>query len=191
MLTVVREKSYRPDYVPPSTEFTAAPRSKSNPYQRARVYNQEKFTAAPISQPYYDEDNKENGRPGLLERRVSRRVVPGLPRPLTFKRMNSEKRDRLLPVDTGSEERRATSMDMRGSEPKTLTPPAVSIPSRSMPEIQSPFQEAPGRPIGGGDDHKNPSKQRTGPDDGSSGTARKLMDFFRRGGKNAPDEFNS
>ncbi|KAF2805928.1 kinase-like protein, partial [Mytilinidion resinicola] len=94
------------------------------------------------------DDNKENGRPGLLGRRTSRR------------RMNSEKRDRLLPVDTASEERRATSMDMRGSEPKALSPPAVSIPSRSMPEIQSPFQESPGRPIGGGEDSNIPPGSR-------------------------------
>lgn len=91
-----------------------------------------------------DESNKENGRPhssgGLLHRRSSRKVVPGLPRPLTFKRMNSEKRDKLLEVPVEAEQRRASSNERR---PPTATkrdpsPPPVSLPSMSAPNVLSP-----------------------------------------------------
>lgn len=98
-----------------------------------------------------DEGNKENGRPhssgehalrtaGLLNRRSSRKVVPGLPRPLTFKRMNSEKRDKLLEVPTEPELRRATSADRRPSTftKRNLSPPPISVPSISAPDVLSP-----------------------------------------------------
>lgn len=95
-----------------------------------------------------DEANKENGRPsgdigrstGLLGRRSSRKVVPGLPRPGTFKRQNSEKRDKLMPVPVDPEQRRAASADRRRgtSTKRNLSPPPVSIPSMSAPEILSP-----------------------------------------------------
>jgi hypothetical protein len=78
----------------------------------------------PTAKPEEDVPKENNGRPhssgehasraaGLLNRRSSRKVVPGLPRPLTFKRMNSEKRDKLLEVPAEPEQRRATSADRR------------------------------------------------------------------------------
>lgn len=87
--------------------------------------------------------NKESDRPqssgGLLHRRGSRKVVPGLPRPLTFKRMQSEMRDKLLEVPPEPEQRRATSADRKPSivSKRNLSPPPVSIPSQSAPDVLS------------------------------------------------------
>jgi serine/threonine protein kinase len=122
-----------------------------------------------------DEEGKESGRPhssgehalrtaGLLNRRSSRKVVPGLPRPLTFKRMNSEKRDKLLEVPVAPEQRRATSADRRPSSntKRNLSPPPIFVPSMSAPEVMSPHDsEALDRPvpeptIGGGPDSNIP-----------------------------------
>jgi len=123
-----------------------------------------------------DED-KENGRPhssgehaakhgGLLNRRSSRKVVPGLPRPLTFKRMNSEKRDKLLEVPDQIEQRRAASADRRTSTPlnRTLSPPPISVPSMSAPDVLSPhesdIQQVPQPTIGGDRDSNIPAGSR-------------------------------
>ncbi|KAJ4362939.1 hypothetical protein N0V83_010056 [Neocucurbitaria cava] len=125
------------------------------------------------------EHDKENGRPhssgehasragGLLNRRSSRRVVPGLPRPLTFKRMNSEKRDRLLEVPQEGEQKRAASADRRESVGKKrhLSPPPISVPSMSAPDILSPHESdgqqkpLPEPTIGGGPDSNIPAGAR-------------------------------
>ncbi|KAF2621389.1 hypothetical protein BU25DRAFT_426540 [Macroventuria anomochaeta] len=90
--------------------------------------------------------NKENDRPqssgGLLHRRGSRKVVPGLPRPLTFKRMQSEMREKLLEVPPEPEQRRATSADRKPSivPKRNLSPPPISIPSVSAPDVLSPHE---------------------------------------------------
>jgi serine/threonine protein kinase len=122
-----------------------------------------------------DEENKENGRPhssggavtGLLNRRGSRKVVPGLPRPLTFKRMNSEMRDKLVPVPVDGEQRRAASADRRESQlalKRTLSPPPISVPSMSAPDVLSPQtsegQHKPHHTIGGAPDSNIPAGAR-------------------------------
>lgn len=55
-------------------------------------------------------------RSGVV-RRISRKVVPGLPRPGTFRRQQSELRDNLEPVKSPPEERRTVSVDRRGYAP--------------------------------------------------------------------------
>lgn len=123
-----------------------------------------------------DEEDKENGRPhsshdgrpsGLLNRRSSRKAVPGLPRPLTFKRMNSEKRERLLPVPVDGEQRRAASADRRSSRlalQRTLSPPPISVPSVSAPDVLSPHnsdsQQKTQPTIGGAPDSNIPAGAR-------------------------------
>ena len=78
-------------------------------------------------------------RPGLIPRRLSRKVVPGLPRPQTFTRQNSERRERLCPVEPCAEERRAVSVDRRTNliAKRPRSPPPVSIASLSAPEVGS------------------------------------------------------
>lgn len=70
-----------------------------------------------------------------LTRRLSRRVGVGLPRSTTFKRQNSERRDRLTPLDP--DHRRALSVDRRPlSAQRTRSPPPAVDPRLSAPEVQ-------------------------------------------------------
>ncbi|KAL8849337.1 MAG: hypothetical protein Q9221_005688 [Calogaya cf. arnoldii] len=72
-------------------------------------------------------------RPGIA-RRLSRKVVPGLPRPPTFRRQNSEKRERLKPVEPTITERRAASVGRRRAlSARPASPEPCSIPSLSAP----------------------------------------------------------
>jgi serine/threonine protein kinase len=87
----------------------------------------------PAVQATRDEDQP---RPGL-GRRLSRKVVPGMPRPGTFKRQQSERRERLMPHEPCPTERRTASMDRRkaasarGTSSSLVPPP----PSASAPEV--------------------------------------------------------
>ncbi|KAI4213596.1 MAG: hypothetical protein LQ351_003820 [Letrouitia transgressa] len=74
-------------------------------------------------------------RPGVLSRRLSRKVVPGLPRPPTFRRQNSERRERLKPIEPSTTERRTLSVDRRRAS-SACPPPLLPVPSRkkSAPE---------------------------------------------------------
>lgn len=79
----------------------------------------------------------------LLGRRTSRKVVPGLPRPLTFRRQQSEKRDRLLPIASTPIERRALSADRRprtSNDRRCPSPPLTPLPSLSAPEVGTPVR---------------------------------------------------
>ncbi|KAL9598060.1 MAG: hypothetical protein Q9219_004754 [cf. Caloplaca sp. 3 TL-2023] len=77
-------------------------------------------------------------RPGFgLGRRLSRKVVPGLPRPPTFRRQNSERRERLKAVEPTPVERRTASVGRRRAlSARPASPPPCSIPKRSAPEVR-------------------------------------------------------
>lgn len=79
------------------------------------------------------EKSEEDSRPGLI-RRVSRKVVPGLPRTQTFKRQQAEVRNNLEPVEPTPAERRAVSMDRRMHNSQTTTG-ISSNPRSSAPEF--------------------------------------------------------
>ncbi|KAI1497691.1 hypothetical protein F5X99DRAFT_356742 [Biscogniauxia marginata] len=97
---------------------------------------------------------------GLI-RRVSRKVVPGLPRVKTFKRQQSEGRDKLEPIKPTQAERRAVSVDRRlhpqrnGSNSSHPLPlPRASAPdflddvqSVGPPAVVSSITAAPQSPI--------------------------------------------
>jgi serine/threonine protein kinase len=86
--------------------------------------------------PGLDQRNKPHA--ANLGRRLSRRVGVGLPRPPTFRRQNSERRDRLAPADP--EPRRAVSAGRHRalSVQRTRSPPPATVPARlSAPEVQS------------------------------------------------------
>lgn len=79
------------------------------------------------------EEDKQ--RPGLA-RRLSRKVVPGLPLAGTFKRQQSELRDRLEPVKPNHDERRTMSFDRRRNASCRNSSTAVASPPRvSAPEV--------------------------------------------------------
>ncbi|KAF5020835.1 hypothetical protein F66182_7136 [Fusarium sp. NRRL 66182] len=91
----------------------------------------------PVEQPKdnkHEEDSTDPEKGGLI-RRMSRRVVPGLPRAQTFKRQVSERRTNLSPIEPTPNERRAVSMDRRSHGPRTSSTsqpannPRVSAPS--------------------------------------------------------------
>ncbi|RYO81607.1 hypothetical protein DL766_000840 [Monosporascus sp. MC13-8B] len=69
--------------------------------------------------------------PGSGLRRASRKVVPGLPRMKTFKRQQSEVRERLEPIVPTSAERRAVSVDRRRNVSHSCHPP----PRASAPDF--------------------------------------------------------
>ncbi|PYI13357.1 hypothetical protein BO99DRAFT_58628 [Aspergillus violaceofuscus CBS 115571] len=82
-----------------------------------------------------------------LTRRLSRKVGVGLPRATTFKRQNSERRDRLSPTEL--EPRRTVSADRRRplssqSQRTTRSPPPTLDPRLSAPEVQ--WREDPNEP---------------------------------------------
>lgn len=62
--------------------------------------------------------------------------MPGLPRPGTFRRQQSELRDRLEPIKPNHDERRTLSVDRRRACPGRSSSPAVAgLPRLSAPEL--------------------------------------------------------
>jgi hypothetical protein len=87
------------------------------------------------------EQSEDEPRPGLI-RRVSRKVVPGLPRTQTFKRQQDEVRNNLEPVEPTPIERRAVSVDRRlhasqgghnSADPRTSAPDFIRTDERTFP----------------------------------------------------------
>ena len=108
--------------------------------------------AAPSSRgPASESDDASRG--GLI-RRVSRKVVPGLPRAQTFKRQQSERRTELEPVQQTPAERRAVSVDRRlhpsvshtSSNPRASAPDFLNTSFSDTPSVAS-LQSAPASPI--------------------------------------------
>ena len=93
-------------------------------------------------------------RPGLLGRRLSRKVVPGLPRPVTFRRQNSERREHLTPVEPRRIEPRSASVDRRRAmSARPPSPCPVAIPKLSAPAVCE---------IDHGPSHVTPGSNRNG-----------------------------
>ncbi|OLN95534.1 putative serine/threonine-protein kinase [Colletotrichum chlorophyti] len=80
------------------------------------------------------ETEPDSDDPQRLMRRVSRKVVPGLPRVQTFKRQQSERRNNLAPVQPSPAERRALSVDRRVQTSRTPSQ-AQSFPRASAPDF--------------------------------------------------------
>ncbi|KAI0387589.1 hypothetical protein F5Y04DRAFT_286690 [Hypomontagnella monticulosa] len=78
-----------------------------------------------------------------LMRRVSRKVVPGLPRAKTFKRQQSEVREKLEAIQPTSAERRAVSVDRRLRSQRSISRVNQHLPRASAPDFlddtQSPL----------------------------------------------------
>ncbi|KAK5200676.1 hypothetical protein LTR16_005287, partial [Cryomyces antarcticus] len=143
------------------------PTSKPNmwgrlPFHKLGSWRKKEEEELPVNTlPEQCPEKPKNGprRPSLLGRRLSRKAVPGLPRPQTFKRQNSEKRERLKPVEPSIVERRAVSVDRRLSSIGRLrSPPPIAPESLSAPEVStsgaftrlSPAKEQSGRTEGRG-----------------------------------------
>ncbi|WYZ45382.1 hypothetical protein EsH8_VIII_000698 [Colletotrichum jinshuiense] len=101
----------------------------------------------PEPEPELEPDSDDPHRTELV-RRVSRKVVPGLPRVQTFKRQQSERRNNLAPVEPSTAERRALSVDRRVQSPRTASQ-SQSFPRASAPDfLQNVYeiQSAPSAP---------------------------------------------
>jgi serine/threonine protein kinase len=75
---------------------------------------------------------EDTPKPGGLARRLSQKVIPGLPRAKTFKRQQSELRDRLEPIKPKADERRTLSVDRRLRSPSIVN----NSPRLSAPELE-------------------------------------------------------
>ncbi|KAI9795133.1 MAG: hypothetical protein M1816_000155 [Peltula sp. TS41687] len=89
------------------------------------------------SEPDQDQQQQDGGggdipRP-TMGRRISRKAIPGLPRPATFKRQLSEQRERLMPHESTATEPRKISSERR----RTVSAPHDHL-SSSLPLPDSP-----------------------------------------------------
>lgn len=77
-----------------------------------------------------------------FKRNPSRKTLPGLPRPQTFQRQNSERRERLCPYEPKADERRAISVDRRVIasyvDKFSSTLPQL-LPSQSAPDVSTTY----------------------------------------------------
>lgn len=85
--------------------------------------------------PQESQQDEDEPRPGII-RRVSRKVVPGLPRAQTFRRQQAEVRNNLEPVQPTPAERRALSVDRR-LHASTVGHGLSSNPRTSAPDFTS------------------------------------------------------
>ncbi|KAI1386265.1 uncharacterized protein F4822DRAFT_310863 [Hypoxylon trugodes] len=86
-----------------------------------------------IQEPRTSLDSSSPGS-GII-RRVSRKVVPGLPRAKTFKRQQSEVREKLEAVEPTSAERRAVSVDRRVRTQRSTSRVSQPLPRASAPDF--------------------------------------------------------
>jgi len=67
-----------------------------------------------------------------------RDVIPSLPRAITFRRQDSERRDRLIPYEPDAQERRACSADRRRANSFLPVPSTTTIPIRPSSSLPEP-----------------------------------------------------
>jgi hypothetical protein len=79
--------------------------------------------------------SRASSRSSGLIRRVSRKVVPNLPRAKTFKRQQSEDRNKLEAVQPTADERRAASVDRRLHLQRGTSRSSQFLPRASAPEL--------------------------------------------------------
>ncbi|KAI0445924.1 hypothetical protein F4803DRAFT_95346 [Xylaria telfairii] len=96
----------------------------------------------PRSEPGLSRDSSISS--GLV-RRVSRKVVPGLPRTKTFKRQQSENREKLEAVLPTLAERRAVSVDRRMVLQRNASRSSQLLPRASAPDLFDDTELAAGK----------------------------------------------
>ncbi|QDS69420.1 hypothetical protein FKW77_005199 [Venturia effusa] len=103
-----------------------------------------------------EKERKKEVDPNTSHLRLQRPVVPGLPRPITFARQDSERREKLCPVIPDQEERRATSMDRRAPAEHPTRASPHPTPS---PAFYAPMSHAPGPADSGNNPSPSPLDQ--------------------------------
>ncbi|RDL38869.1 Protein kinase-like (PK-like) [Venustampulla echinocandica] len=120
----------------PPREGTAAFPEHKMPWSWKRLFGKEdhhNHHHPPLPPPLQEDTT----RPGIgIARRISRKVVPGIPRQGTFKRQQSELRDRLVPVIPNPDERRTVSVDRRlNGSARDSSIALAGSPRLSAPEL--------------------------------------------------------
>jgi hypothetical protein len=103
-----------------------------------RLLGKNNGAAASLDPPKDPKGPSQEPSPGGgLLRRASRRVVPGLPRAKTFKRQQSEVREKLEAIQPTQAERRAVSVDRRGPHPlrNVSSQQSQQFPRASAPDF--------------------------------------------------------
>lgn len=109
--------------------------SGENNHHHNHNHNRHQDETYPHNHTRASSTDSTRSKPDNLTRRISRRVGVGLPRSTTFKRQNSEHRDRLAPLEP--DHRRALSADRRPLSPqRNSSPPPAVGPRSSAPEVQ-------------------------------------------------------
>ena len=140
---------------PPSVDMDKSPETKLNLWEKLRLTRWlSREDSPPPADCLGEEQTPSKPRFG---RRLSRKVVPGLPRPGTFRRQNSERRHNLQPHRPCPQERRATStgrqraLSERPASPPPL-PKAQTLPEeRDLNDYLSPIRRNAARYPGQGD----------------------------------------
>lgn len=99
-------------------------------------------------------EEPEQRRPSLPDEvlPICKRAIPSLPRPQTFRRQESERRERLLEVEPTTKERRARSEDMRrtsAASRRALSPTPLPVSRLSALDIPEFRQEGNLSPASG------------------------------------------
>ncbi|KAI1845723.1 hypothetical protein JX265_000098 [Neoarthrinium moseri] len=101
-----------------------------------RIIGRNSVPASSASSPHDAQESASQPLPGAgLLRRASRKVVPGLPRAKTFKRQQSEVREKLEATKPSQAERRAVSVDRRGHHPLRNAHSGQHLPRASAPDF--------------------------------------------------------
>ncbi|KUI53865.1 Activated CDC42 kinase 1 [Cytospora mali] len=133
----------------PEPVSAANPHTKQHSMWR-KIFGQGNGTSGKVEHP--DEppgstnQSEVERRPSMI-RRVSRKVVPGLPRAQTFKRQLDEVRNNLEPVQPEPAERRTVSVDRRLHASQTVgqhpTDPRISAPDFQRHDMYGSTVSAP------------------------------------------------
>ncbi|RGP73072.1 serine threonine kinase [Fusarium sporotrichioides] len=134
----------------PSQPLHTPPTALSGPHGFFRkLFGRQSGSGAPskpVEQPkdiQHEDESTDTNKGGLISR-MSRRVVPGLPRAQTFKRQISERRTNLSPVQPTPDERRAVSMDRRSTRARSSSAQPAINPRLSAPSFLAfPLDETP------------------------------------------------
>ncbi|KAI1099910.1 hypothetical protein F4804DRAFT_65977 [Jackrogersella minutella] len=94
-----------------------------------------KSPTSSIANPQEEPRTSLESSAGSVLRRVSRKVVPGLPRAKTFKRQQSEVREKLEAILPTQAERRAVSVDRRVRSQRSVSRVDQPLPRASAPDF--------------------------------------------------------
>ncbi len=148
---------------------------------------------SPSRSPNPTANQSRENQQTVPRRDFGRRVGVGLPRPGTFRRQNSEKRDRLEPIQPCPSERRAVSAHreqraVSAYRPRSRSSPSTQIPSRVSAPSLSLSNGTSDRPSFA--DHTSPPRASTEPASLNNGTTSKSLSPYRSPSQSSSERFD-